>query len=925
MKRRIYHIAAIGFWLSAISLFAVSCADDMSPLNPPEGGNTKLPITFTVDDTQDWYMADTGTYFNGGYVTRVIPLECRESPAGMYLHASVVNGINKKNFTREENTRGERRTSLYNSFHLMAYELGITETWGTQQPSFVDDAERTTSATWTLVGGQQYWPNDENRVMRFAAYSPANGSGLVPCGDTYTGDPYIDFTTPQDVTQQYDLMTGIGENCSYGTHAGNALIKFKHALTCVKFAIGADMEPGLIIDRISLLNVAQSGRIYIRTNVLCQANADSRTRFDMKNLNFSTTSSENTIIAPSKENGENETTMLMIPQTFDSDEQVIEMDYRDASNQTHTVRASLNGQVWKAGTTITYKISAQASGQTFHLTASSAILSHRGGTATFTVTSYSESQDGMRQVALPWRIIGYSVDNGVTFHSEKPDSCNWVGIATTSGKGGTEAETGVLIMSAQTPVSSQVLSTTTTASNYGVKVQSDQLRANSKTLLGTPQRYFDLSSHDLMGNSTLRNTANCYIVRQAGYYMLPLVYGNAIKNGTDNTEAYRTCYVSYDENKAITTPYIKDTATPGDCILVWQDATGLVSGVSLWQDPSDNQYYLRFTVADAATLVPGNAVVAVRDAAGTIMWSWHIWVTPIDVMATREVTNLSGYKYHFMPVFLGWCGLNGDMETYTGRSVIVKIQQSTGLTATFKITQDQGCDFTNSTRGYHPFYQWGRKDPLLPSDGVVRDATGDSNHHSQDYTTEGSTSYACYIYPYICQKYSWCIQYPHAIYANSTNNWIKTNHMQLWNTESIRGWGDFEVVKTIYDPSPAGFHIPASNAFTGFTKVTGNISLTTNPTYINAKGSYDYGYYFYTNSTHTETFYLPATGYLKYNDGKMVDVGVYGNIWCAAGSASSVSGGDLLATAIHYDRNRINTQQDYMRGYGFGVVPVTDY
>jgi len=33
-------------------------------------------------------------------------------------------------------------------------------------------------------------------------------------------------------------------------------------------------------------------------------------------------------------------------------------------------------------------------------------------------------------------------------------------------------------------------------------------------------------------------TANCYLVHEAGAYKIPLVYGNAIKNGQDNRVAY---------------------------------------------------------------------------------------------------------------------------------------------------------------------------------------------------------------------------------------------------------------------------------------------------------------------------------------------------------------------------------------------------
>ncbi len=46
---------------------------------------------------------------------------------------------------------------------------------------------------------------------------------------------------------------------------------------------------------------------------------------------------------------------------------------------------------------------------------------------------------------------------------------------------------------------------------------------------------YDLSTK---GGTTAMNTANCYIINAPGRYSLPLVYGNAIKNGATNSSAY---------------------------------------------------------------------------------------------------------------------------------------------------------------------------------------------------------------------------------------------------------------------------------------------------------------------------------------------------------------------------------------------------
>ena len=41
----------------------------------------------------------------------------------------------------------------------------------------------------------------------------------------------------------------------------------------------------------------------------------------------------------------------------------------------------------------------------------------------------------------------------------------------------------------------------------------------------------DLSLMDIYGKTITRSTANCYVVSKPGFYKIPMVYGNAIKNG----------------------------------------------------------------------------------------------------------------------------------------------------------------------------------------------------------------------------------------------------------------------------------------------------------------------------------------------------------------------------------------------------------
>ena len=174
------------------------------------------------------------------------------------------------------------------------------------------------------------------------------------------------------------------------------------------------------------------------------------------------------------------------------------------------------------------------------------------------------------------------------------------------------------------------------------------------TVKMTKQVITDLSMVDCAGNDRAsRWTANCYMVHTAGNYKLPLVYGNAIKAGADNTAAYNPgvmttsnpyCanFVNHDD-QAITAPWIKNNGiTVTQAELLWQDAQGLITAVGIVGD------YLTLTVGKDAATQEGNAVIAAK-AGETIVWSWHIWVTKQTFNNLTETFYQWGRKDAFIP------------------------------------------------------------------------------------------------------------------------------------------------------------------------------------------------------------------------------------------------------------------------------------
>lgn len=285
----------------------------------------------------------------------------------------------------------------------------------------------------------------------------------------------------------------------------------------------------------------------------------------------------------------------------------------------------------------------------------------------------------------------------------------WLTAFTASGNGGTSATTFPATVMAQQGVTSNA---------------HNEVLQSAAPVSGT----YDLSTK---GGTTAMNTANCYAINAPGSYSLPLVYGNAIKEGNENFSAYLFSPQKFVNHldMAIGNPYIYNNAncTPNDAVLVWQDEENLVTNVRL----SPDKHNLIFDVPQA-TIKQGNAIVAVRDKDSRIMWSWHIWVTdfvpgldptveerydPVKTPRDKVVTNYQGAQYTFMGANIGWC--DAGTTTYDDRSVKVRFTQAeTGSTQVITLTQASH-SVVNS--GNQTYFQFGRKDPML---GAIRDVNG---------------------------------------------------------------------------------------------------------------------------------------------------------------------------------------------------------
>ena len=357
------------------------------------------------------------------------------------------------------------------------------------------------------------------------------------------------------------------------------------------------------------------------------------------------------------------------------------------------------------------------------------------------------------------------------------------------------------------------------------------------------------------GSEGNMNTANTYVVTAPGYYMFPCVYGNAIMNGQPNVSAYNPggssaqisgesftelngvqtnknkdwSYYRYytprfynAANKYITDPYIiDDLASYGtvgslDAVVVWQDtpANSLII-------PYDNTHvgtttvggidYIWFKI-DSDKIQPGNIMIALRGTVAgeittkSILWSWQIWITEKDLAPTDAVTNAAG-SFQLMPYNLGWVDAAvNDIEKYPTRSIKYRVVQVDALNDELPIDPHTGDDETFIVRqvgeespvasilGNNPYYQWGRKDPMLPLISSTKTKTVTPNpDYSALIPSNGSIPPAAVIGSNPSPDYSVGIQNPYLPLANlidiqghGSTSWVGGTYYPWFKTDQNR-------------------------------------------------------------------------------------------------------------------------------------------
>lgn len=281
-------------------------------------------------------------------------------------------------------------------------------------------------------------------------------------------------------------------------------------------------------------------------------------------------------------------------------------------------------------------------------------------------------------------------------------------------------------------------------------------------------------------------TANCYIVSSPGTYSFDTVKGNSSES-VGNVVSAEVLWESFGTDVA---PSVGD----------------LISSVSYSSDK------ISYTVA--SPFKEGNAVIAAKDASGSILWSWHIWMT--DMPEEQVYANNAG------------------------------------------ILMDRNLGATSATPGdvgtYGLYYQWGRKDPFLGATNNDQESKSTNIWPSSVKTssTTGTIDYA--------------IKHPMTFISYSAVNydWCMTSDYTRWGSD-----------KTIYDPCPSGWRVPDGGR-EGFWAKSGLMNSDTNDYYHWWTYQSQYDGMIFNQPYCLQSVWYPSTGQRHQEDGRLYGVSLWG-------------------------------------------------
>lgn len=890
MKNKLSTLLLAG--VATLTMF--SCVDNDN-LNENNGDNDAL-VSFGVNDVQTRAIA-----VSGGSLTRgaINPYLSSEDLAPQKLD---VQGADAEKLCIIETTVEGVNPVQADAQTRANVIKNITENFSASGHRGTTEANITTKPEWfynepTLSNGKLVTPRKWSWAIphaRFYAVFPQvkdEYTKIKLSPETYEGSPYIEFEAETDVTNQKDLMTACSGHVHYSVQgtAPRTDLDFRHALTAIKFAVGQNLSINKTISKVEIRNALSKGKYTLSdkfdgTGTKWENLSDAKT-FKLEGLAVNTNQNPNAVLTGN--DGDNYT-FYMIPQELTGKNITVYVEFADGSKIESTLKGS-----WLAGTTKTYKLSEKNSTweYTLETTNPANVAYNQDQSNNYFVTSYRNAPDGTKQ-PVKWKAVGFeeydrATDSWTNLGTNKP---TWLtAMSKENGEGGAIAEPG---------------RATITKADLKDRLTEYNKVLQTATEKGAAGNYYNLSNAN--GGDAIQNTANSYLISAPGYYRIPLVYGNAVKGGTTNESSYKTAHTGADVlsnfkdhlGNDITTPYInvQNTTNPAtQASIVWMDQKDLVDGLSVTNN--GDRSFVNFHVS-AANIKNGNAVIAIKSADGTIMWSWHLWFDHSDALSTIACTNHEGDNFKVTKNILGYTLYKWKSTSYESPRVArMKIEQEVGngakKSAYITITQSPYAEREYSTS----LYQFGRKD-AFPGTNTLYEST---------FVENGGNNISIVN----------AIQNPGTFYTDGNKWGTEYRYFNLWSMQTTSQTDASKtLVKTIYDPCPVGFSMPPLKTFSGVT-TTGKTN--TNNKDINALGDWDQGWHFYAkDSSSPSTVYYPAIGSRTANAGNLYGVKSRGYYWVGVPSSTSAGNNLDIRNTIVIPANNLN------RAVGCSIRPVAE-
>lgn len=837
----------------AVLVMPTACNDDLGYQNV---GGQQIGFKLTAPDT--WHE---GMPINENapttHCTSVRALSGGDTK--LYLHTVVADNPaeEKATVTRGTPVKGTaafqeryKRFSLSGICYTGEYpdeEAGAQNDWTTEYAYnlYYD----TTTGKAEKESDKLFWPT--NGQVRFFAFAPTvedfNGLGtdgtLELSEATEKGSPTLTYTVPVDVTKQVDLMTVC--NPVKAATTPEVELNFGHALTAVQIKCGNGMLAGKIT-KVTIAGIYGKGKQVIGSKTWTPLDEHQAAYTISNEITLSPSTDEdiadkihvpeNTPIAGTDTDN---LTFMLLPQTLPEGATMTIIFTDDATKTERTLTGSLAGQTWEAGKIVTYSVSPSS----IHISAK-VEFNKKGITAdnpTGDIIPYSgvwydaayTAKAEVTQEGVDTKTIDIPADK-VKFQYRLKDSDPWADC--------TSDANGLLTIAAQPAYETM---------NSGF----DKTREN-----GSEDNPYSLPSE--YGGET----ANCYLVDKAGYYSLPLVYGNGyltLPAEADNPDGFK--YFPNHKDEKITSSSISGAE---DAVLCWQDAPDLIDPASVKVKGENLVFRIR-----KQTLTQGNALLAVRNASNEIIWSWHIWVTPYKTSFYKDfyTSSAEGNSYELAQYNLGWCDhhAHNESRTFSLQAVIDMSAYGGTTTETVDLGTFTQMEFKGSDAGDNTYYQWGRKDPMLggiynsntpkyqykkynktdpDKDEFTMENKQVFNQYNQDgcnysfcknpgdainekdYASNGVSIGYTIKHPYMFVTNSRCREIEgNTLPFNYRNHWhkpykeynapyFKDTHIMFnaWDASATSAGNETaNVQKTIYDPCPPQFKVPPFDAFKG--------------------------------------------------------------------------------------------------------------